>query len=159
MWVTKEQIEESLNVLWDGKTFHREQFYTNCAGYAFGVKGWYMPAKNMKEYLDSFAHIDGHGRWRELERKFVKRILREFSGWTLANKCQLIEGNEYVAFRIRRVSFFCDFHFMKFDGTKWTQKYGHQEVSPEWFKLEDIFEPEAWGEYDGKLYVFKRKTA
>lgn len=131
-------------------------FYVNCGGYAFGVEGWYIPADHADLWEDYH-----HCKWRNLERKFVKYILHDFSNLRLATKSEIdnleidLEKYEIVAFRIRRAAFFCDFHFMRCERNgDWTEKRGSERKIYR-HPYEDIYD--IWDEYDGKIFFFVRE--
>lgn len=157
MWIDKLSLEQSVDCL-AKELSHSSSWYINCAGYAFGVDGWYTPIKDGEDAWQMYHDAEISGDWKSLELEFVSRILRDFPDWKLSDR-PLSEGRQYVAFRIRRVPFYCGFHFMRFDGTMWTQKCGHRRVDKgEWFKIEDVYEPETWGTYDGELFIFEKKS-
>ena len=159
MWIDPMIIEHNrINVLSDRLT-QPPSFYVNCGGHAFGIDGWYTPSK----FVDAWNeyHVKGKNHWRNLERKYVKNILHDFPELRLARDEEIrnvdidIEVFEIIAFRIQRVPFYCNFHFMRCesDGT-WTEKKGtHNTIYH--YLYEDIYD--VWGKYDGKLYFFVRQ--
>lgn len=156
MWWTKLALEQAIDCL-ATKLNHSASWYINCAGYAFGADGWYTPFNEDEDIWQMYRDAQQTNNWEGLENELVSRILRDFPDWGLASG-ELAGDHEYVAFRIRRAPFFSDFHFMKYDGAKWSEKHGHYPVNKEWFKLEDIYEPEAWDVYNGTLFVFEKKS-
>ena len=154
MWLTKEQID---------KHIPNAQSYVNCAGYAFGVNGWYEPADSEKEAWKKFSpHPKKNGEpWRDWERRYVRRILRDFPEWKLISSKLIdnleIDPEEYeiVAMRLRRIYVFHDFHFMRCEPNgNWTDKNGSDpEIHSR--RYEQIYDK--WnGNYDGKIYFFAK---
>ena len=135
-------------------------FYVNCGGHAFGVDAWYHPSKNVDTW-DEF-HRKGKNHWRNLERTYVHNIMHDFPELQLVSRSKIenLEINpkmyEMIAFRIRRCPFFGDFHFMRMESNgDWTEKKGSgKEIYRH--RYETIFDPETWGEYDGRLFFFVR---
>ena len=155
MWLSKTEIEKLT-----GATNKNPEFYTNCAGYAFGTNGWYLPGKDQEWIQNGYHRSDYKGGWRNFERSCVKFILKDFPELRLVPKKEIDEINidvtkyEIIAFRIRRASFFCDFHFMKCEPNgDWTEKCGHNRCINR-YNYEDIYD--IWNVYDGKLFFFVR---
>lgn len=159
MWIDPMLIEHNKINSLSKKLTQEKSFYVNCGGHAFGVDGWYTPSKHVDNW-DEY-HVKGKNHWRNLERKYVKNILHDFPELRLAKDSEVrnveidVEKYEIIAFRIRRASFFCDYHFMRCepDGT-WTEKQGSRSAIHS-HKYEDIYD--IWDEYDGRLYFFVRE--
>lgn len=138
-------------------------FYVNCGGHALGINAWYTPSKNVDMWAE--YHRKGKNHWRNLERSYVKNILRDFPELKLISHEDIREivfdpeMYEIIAFRIRRQSFFADFHFMKMEPNgDWTEKKGSGRTIY-WHRYETIFDADVWKEYDGRLFFFIRKRS
>ena len=159
MWLTKEDVNELC-----GKKNEPKLYYINCGGYAFGVDAWYQ-CGTPNGFNDDASRASKKGGWKELERKYVKNILKDNPGWTLIKKSQIDnleidpEKFQIVGFRIKR-NFWGGFHFIRCETNgDWTWKNGHQSYISR-VQYEDLYSEEIWGKptefgaYDGRIYFF-----
>lgn len=141
-------------------TPYNTNWYINCGGHALGLDGWYNFRLDEEQSWTDFHRTGKKGQWKNLERKYVSILLREFPDLKLVNR-KLIDDVaidlsrfEIIAFRICRIPIFCDFHFMRCEPNgDWTEKHGCRKGITR-HNYEDIYD--IWDGYNGKLFFFVR---
>ena len=92
------------------------RFY-NCAGYALGTFSWYHPYDD----YDLFSLLCDSDELEVITKLTVSYMLKDFGGkLRVISSLEELRKDEYaIAYR---VSFDCDFHFMKKARTRWHHK-------------------------------------